>query len=44
MPDTTKVWQGDPQGINQFVADWVAHGAKYVGGCCGVGPKEISAI
>ncbi|MFM8205233.1 MAG: homocysteine S-methyltransferase, partial [Actinomycetales bacterium] len=41
---TTKEWRGDPQGINQFVADWVALGAKYVGGCCGVGPKEISAI
>lgn len=27
-----------------LVADWVARGARLVGGCCGVGPDDIAAL
>lgn len=26
------------------LADWIALGAKYVGGCCNVGSKDIARI
>ena len=39
-----KVWIGDPTGFNLYVSEWIALGAQFIGGCCGVGPKEISAI
>jgi homocysteine S-methyltransferase len=39
-----KVWIGDQTGFNQYVSEWIALGAQFIGGCCGVGPKEISVI
>lgn len=27
-----------------LVADWVARGARLVGGCCGVGPDDVAAL
>ena len=37
-------WTGSPQFGSALVQQWVADGATYVGGCCRVGPDEISAI
>lgn len=27
-----------------FARDWVAAGARVIGGCCGVGPEHIEAV
>jgi homocysteine S-methyltransferase len=39
---TNKVWQGDPGATD--VTAWIAAGAEYVGGCCGVGPSELAHL
>ena len=37
-----KVWLGDSGAAD--VTAWVAAGAEYVGGCCGVGPTELAHL
>jgi homocysteine S-methyltransferase len=37
-----KVWLGD-HGATDVTA-WIAAGAEYVGGCCGVGPAELANL
>jgi homocysteine S-methyltransferase len=37
-----KVWIGDPGATD--VTAWVAAGAEYIGGCCGVGPSELAHL
>ncbi len=32
------------QAYLQWARDWVARGARIVGGCCGVGPEHIAAL
>ena len=39
---TNKVWRGDPGATD--VNAWIAAGAEYVGGCCGVGPTELAHL
>lgn len=40
-----KVWSGTAAGFpDEGVAEWIRVGARYVGGCCGVGPSGISAL
>jgi homocysteine S-methyltransferase len=39
---TNKVWMGDPGATD--VTAWIAAGAEYVGGCCGVGPTELAHL
>ena len=34
----------DPDGYCRFATTWVEHGARIVGGCCGVGPEQIAAV
>ena len=34
----------DPAGYGDASKDWLAHGARIVGGCCGVGPAHIAAV
>jgi homocysteine S-methyltransferase len=42
---TEKAWHGPAQGFSQAeVATWIALGARYVGGCCGVGPTAIAML
>lgn len=33
-----------PAGYLAWVHDWIARGARIVGGCCGIGPEHIRAI
>jgi len=40
----SKVWIGDRLGFGQYIADWIDSGARYVGGCCGVGPEQIAEL
>ena len=40
----SKIWIGDPRGFNQYISEWIELGAEFIGGCCGVGPKEISVL
>lgn len=40
----TKVWVGDSLGFNQYISEWTNLGAEFIGGCCGVGPKEIASL
>jgi homocysteine S-methyltransferase len=40
----SKIWIGDPLGFNQYISEWTDLGAEYIGGCCGVGPKEIASL
>ncbi len=40
----TKVWIGDLTGFNQYVSEWIALGAQFIGGCCGVGPAQIAEL
>ena len=40
----SKVWIGDRLGFSQYIADWIDSGARYVGGCCGVGPEQIAEL
>lgn len=38
-------WEGDTETIDfEAVASWVAAGARYIGGCCGVGPRGIAHL
>ena len=40
-----KTWHGPVQGSSAGeVAGWIALGARYVGGCCGVGPAAIAEL
>jgi homocysteine S-methyltransferase len=39
---TNRVWVGDPGATD--VNTWIAAGAEYVGGCCGVGPAELANL
>lgn len=41
---TTKSWRGDRAFDPAPAVDWVAAGARYVGGCCRVGPVDIAAV
>ncbi len=34
----------DPEAYLDFAHDWVAGGARIVGGCCGIGPEHIAAL
>jgi homocysteine S-methyltransferase len=40
----THSWQGPAAYDVRLAPDWVAAGATYVGGCCEVGPADISAL
>ncbi|OHU97128.1 homocysteine S-methyltransferase [Mycobacterium talmoniae] len=37
-------WVGRPQFRAELAADWVAAGARIIGGCCRVGPADIAAV
>lgn len=37
-------WMGVPDLPAGLIAEWIAEGARLVGGCCRVGPEHISAI
>lgn len=40
-----KVWEGPAAGFSgEDVATWMALGARYLGGCCGVGPSGIAGL
>ena len=40
-----KVWTGAESGLTgDMVAAWLRLGARYLGGCCGVGPSSIAAL
>ncbi len=39
-----RAWTGSPRFPDTLVNSWVAAGARLVGGCCRVGPTEISRI
>lgn len=41
-----KVWLGDPElsFTREQIDAWIALGTQYVGGCCGVGPRDIANI
>lgn len=43
----SKTWhQGGPhcQQLSDYLADWLAAGAKLIGGCCRTSPKDIQAL
>ncbi|GGB41827.1 homocysteine S-methyltransferase [Flexivirga endophytica] len=40
----TKTWSAGEQLDPALVDEWVAAGATYIGGCCGVGPAQIAAV
>ncbi|GAB3653358.1 homocysteine S-methyltransferase [Nocardioides korecus] len=42
--DERKAWSGDGAFDPTLVPTWVAAGARLVGGCCRVGPRDVSAI
>jgi homocysteine S-methyltransferase len=39
-------WRGSPgrEGLATLAPEWIAAGARLVGGCCRVGPREIEAL
>ena len=40
-----RAWAGDGAGVDPgAAADWVARGARYVGGCCRVGSQDIALL
>jgi homocysteine S-methyltransferase len=41
---TTRQWRGAPRFSPAALRDWVTHGARLGGGCCRVGPTQITAI
>jgi len=41
---TARRWTGDQAVVAGYVDGWLEAGARLVGGCCRVGPDEISAI
>lgn len=41
----TRAWSGEGAGVDATAAaDWVARGARYVGGCCRVGSQDIARL
>ncbi|SDO33174.1 homocysteine S-methyltransferase [Nakamurella panacisegetis] len=40
----TRSWSGDPTFTATEVESWTAAGASLIGGCCRVGPAQISAL
>lgn len=40
----TRTWSGTAGSLAGSAADWVSGGAAFVGGCCRVGPSEITDI
>jgi S-methylmethionine-dependent homocysteine/selenocysteine methylase len=34
----------DPPAYLEFAREWVALGARIVGGCCGIGPEHITLL
>ncbi|WP_459747883.1 homocysteine S-methyltransferase family protein [Pseudomonas sp. 3A(2025)] len=34
----------DPEGYQQWAANWVKRGATHIGGCCGIGPEHIAVL
>jgi homocysteine S-methyltransferase len=42
-PDGNR-WLGEPDAAFAALDDWVALGARWIGGCCGVGPDGIAAL
>ncbi|WP_457033885.1 homocysteine S-methyltransferase [Kitasatospora sp. P5_F3] len=43
-PNSGESWQGEPTFRPDRVTSWLADGARLVGGCCRVGPAQISAL
>jgi homocysteine S-methyltransferase len=43
---TNKVWVGTNEVgfTNELVQEWIDLGAEFIGGCCGIGPNEISSL
>ncbi|GME66523.1 homocysteine methyltransferase [Neofusicoccum parvum] len=42
-----KVWRGDKtggSGLEERVEEWWREGARWIGGCCRMGPKDIAVI
>lgn len=39
-----KVWIGEAVQFQEVIPSWQKLGAKYIGGCCGIGPAELSEI
>ena len=40
----TKVWEyAGPLDLD-LVEEWVAAGARFIGGCCGTGPADIARL
>lgn len=41
-----KVWRGTTQVgfADSLVKEWIDQGAEIIGGCCGIGPKEITSL
>nr|WP_210408173.1 homocysteine S-methyltransferase [Allokutzneria sp. NRRL B-24872] len=37
-------WRGSPGFDTALLADWIAAGARLIGGCCRVGPTEIAQL
>ena len=42
--DRRRAWVGPPSFSAQLASEWVAAGARIVGGCCRVGPAEIADV
>lgn len=40
----THTWRGDPSYDTDLATAWVAAGARLVGGCCRVGPRQIAEL
>jgi S-methylmethionine-dependent homocysteine/selenocysteine methylase len=47
-PDPLQGWQNtdaiDPQRYAAYARDWLAAGARFIGGCCGTRPEHIRAM
>jgi homocysteine S-methyltransferase len=41
---TSRGWLGRPAYDVALAAQWIAAGARYVGGCCRVGPRDIARL
>jgi homocysteine S-methyltransferase len=39
-----RAWAGTGAFDPRLAVDWVSAGARYVGGCCRVGPTDIGAV
>jgi homocysteine S-methyltransferase len=39
-----RVWSGSDRFHPEFAAPWIDAGARYIGGCCRVGPDDIAAL